>query len=195
MKNLLKFVLNTVVSLYTAKGFLGAYSPDTSVITSQLSSNRRNVSTNISSDASTPVSSRRRRSLLALSSANSTLVGINNPTTCLENGATMIWMVTNDNYPRYDADNLYNTNPGFDYGKFRELEENHQLMDTKSSLFAFKFADEGVYVFKSSNNPLHKMVRFLWSSYFRDSIVRFKEPYGTNLLTFIYIGAGNLISH
>ena len=74
----------------------------------------------------------------------------------------MIWMVSNDNYPKYDADNLYNTNPGFDSGKFRELEEKHLLMDTKSSLFAFKFVEEGVYVFKSSSNALHKMVRFLF---------------------------------
>lgn len=150
-----------VILHYAVNGFLGAYKPDTNIITSQLLNNKRNATTNTSSQSSTPVVSRRRRSLLAVSSANSTLVGINNPTTCLENGATMIWMVSNENYPKYDADNLYNTNPGFDYGKFRELEENHLLLDTKSSLFAFKFVDEGVYVFKSSSNSLHKMVRFL----------------------------------
>lgn len=70
----------------------------------------------------------------------------------------MVWIVNNNNYPIYDADNLYNTNPFFDYGAFRDLQERHSQKSTQYTMFAFKFEVPGVYVFKSSNNAERKMV-------------------------------------
>ena len=73
----------------------------------------------------------------------------------------MLFLVDNDNYPEYDEENLYNTNPDFDSGPFRKLKEKHSLMSTNSTLFAFKFDSPGAYAFKSSKHPESKMVRNL----------------------------------
>ena len=55
-------------------------------------------------------------------------------------------------YPVYVKDSLYNTNPTFDYGAFRELEQNLRDPLTDISTFAFTFNDEGVYVFADAAN-------------------------------------------
>lgn len=136
----------------------GVYDVSSALISELLETNTKQ---NISTTAEPPTNStarRRRRSLLAVS-PSTPLKGITNPTTCLENGASMIFMVDNNNYPIYDADNLYNTNPFFDYGAFTELQEKHQLQSTKYTLFAFKFDVDGVYVFKTSSNSERRMVR------------------------------------
>lgn len=70
----------------------------------------------------------------------------------------MIWRVSNSDYPKYDKTNLYNTNPSFDDGPFKALEEKHELESTSFELFAYKFDTEGVYVFTSSANPESTMV-------------------------------------
>lgn len=77
----------------------------------------------------------------------------------------MMFVVDNDNYPEYDENNLYNTNPDFDSGPFRDLKERHALMNTNSTLFTFKFDSPGVYVFRSSKYPDYKMVcSITWKS-------------------------------
>lgn len=106
-----------------------------------------------SAGVSNSSSSRRRRAVSSLSYR-----GVSNPTTCLTHGSHMIWKVSNSDYPKYDKDSLYNTNPSFDDGPFRALEERHQLESTKFELFAYKFDQEGVYVFTSSKNPESVMV-------------------------------------
>jgi len=70
----------------------------------------------------------------------------------------MIWRVSNSDYPKYDKTNLYNTNPSFDDGPFKALEEKHELESTSFELFAYRFDTEGVYVFTSSANPESTMV-------------------------------------
>ena len=96
---------------------------------------------------------RRRRAVSSLS-----FKGVANPTTCLTHGSHMIWKVSNSDYPKYDRNSLYNTNPSFDDGPFQALEERHQLESTKFELFAYKFDKEGVYVFTSSKKPENTMV-------------------------------------
>ena len=66
--------------------------------------------------------------------------------------------VSNDFFPEYDEGNLYNTNPNFDYGAFKDLAEKHRLMKSNSTLFSFKFTVPGVYAFKLSSNINSKMV-------------------------------------
>ena len=67
--------------------------------------------------------------------------------------------VNNDFFPEYDEGNLYNTNPNFDYGAFKDLAEKHRLMKSNSTLFSFRFTVPGVYAFKLSSNVNSKMVR------------------------------------
>lgn len=69
-----------------------------------------------------------------------------------------MFSVSNEFYPVYDEDNLYNTNPNFDFGAFSDLREQHQLILTNSTLFAFRFTDPGVYVFKMSTSNEQRMV-------------------------------------
>lgn len=134
---------------------MGTYDPPADFILDILNKNRKED--NSTSPTDTP-STRRRRSLLAVSTSGSSLSGISNPTTCVNYDSSMMFIVDNDNYPEYDENNLYNTNPDFDSGPFRDLKERHTLMNTNSTLFAFKFGSPGVYVFKSSKYPDYKMV-------------------------------------
>lgn len=140
-------------------GFLGSYNPPADFIIETLNKNKNDI--NVTSTAGTS-SSRRRRSLLAVSTSNSSLIGIANPTACVGYGTSMMFMVSNENYPEYDENNLYNTNPDFDSGPFRDLKERHALMSTNSTLFAFKFDAPGVYAFRSSKHQDFKMVSFCY---------------------------------
>lgn len=54
--------------------------------------------------------------------------------------------------------NLLNTNEHFDYGGFRALSEAVRQMGTGSTVFAFRFADAGTYVFYLSSNPNKRLV-------------------------------------
>jgi len=101
---------------------------------------------------------RRRRAVSSFS-----FKAVPNPTVCLTHGSHMIWKVSNSDYPKYDKNSLFNTNPSFDDGPFKDLEERHQLESTRFELFAYKFDKEGVYVFSSSKNPENVMVS--WNSY------------------------------
>lgn len=55
--------------------------------------------------------------------------------------------------------NLYNTNPGFDWGAFRTLMEEIWLSSKPEFSLLFQFREPGVYVMKHSNNQYKKMVR------------------------------------
>lgn len=55
-------------------------------------------------------------------------------------------------------DNLYNTNEEFDYGGFRELIEAQSQTSTSTTLFAYRFADPGVYVFYLSSDVNKRIV-------------------------------------
>ncbi len=78
--------------------------------------------------------------------------GIDDPMTCLELGEAILFSISNTSYPVYDVDNLWNTNPDFDYGAYRQLNESQQLT-SQSILFAFRFMESGVFSFFLSNDP------------------------------------------
>ena len=148
------------VLFFSATGFTGAYNPAAAVVEAMLRANFKNAS---SSSALSPVA-RKRRSLLAVSTTNPDMSGINNPVTCLKYNDVLMFSVTNDYFPEYDSKNLYNTNPDFDYGAFKDLAEKHKLMNTNASLFTFRFDTPGVYAFKMSSTSDQKMVSTWFSN-------------------------------
>ncbi|GMH73239.1 hypothetical protein TL16_g06130 [Triparma laevis f. inornata] len=79
------------------------------------------------------------------------LSSIDDPVVCLQLGDSLLYKVTNERYPQYEKDSLLNSNPKFDYGAFRDLDDL-----AKSSavveLFGFTFNDPGVYVFSMSDD-------------------------------------------
>ena len=133
----------------TAGNIQGAYDPSPEGLTEVLAEEVTRSSSNSSSTAKR----RRRRDVTSL-----TFRGLSNPTICLTHSSHMIWRVSNSDYPKYDKTNLYNTNPSFDDGPFKALEEKHELESTSFELFAYRFDTEGVYVFTSSANPESTMV-------------------------------------
>ena len=143
--------------MFVVKGFTGAYNTEPTVVSKMIKDN--SVNSTSTSNSFSP--SRQRRSLLAVSSTNPDLSGINNPTTCLLHNDVMMFSVTNDYYPQYDENNLYNTNPDFDFGAFKDLAEKLQLMGTNLTLFAFRFQSPGVYAFKLSTSVDQRMVRLV----------------------------------
>ncbi|KAM4652070.1 uncharacterized protein O3C94_014406 [Discoglossus pictus] len=68
-----------------------------------------------------------------------------------------MFIASKDNYPVYDVNNLYNTNPTFDWGTFRSLEEEIWLSPRSAFSFLFQFQEPGVYVIKLSSNPYKMM--------------------------------------
>lgn len=102
-------------------------------------------------------SARRRRSLLALNvttAAPSSANEIRNPLVCLEQEDTVafkVYLSGNDrvasNYPVYVKDHLYNNNPEFDYGAFRQLQSYIKETNISLSVFLHVFTDPGIYVF------------------------------------------------
>ena len=125
-------------------GFLGVYNPPTDTIKSMIFSHLKN--------STFPQNFRKRRAL------TEPFTGIKNPTTCINFNEVMLFSVSNKYFPQYDEDNLFNTNPNFDFGAFKDLAEQHNLMETTSTLFAFRFQSEGVYVFKMSSSSDLRMV-------------------------------------
>ena len=114
----------------------------------------------VNSSSPAPARRRRRRAV----TVPLEFKGVPNPTVCLTHGSLMMWKVQNSDYPKYDKTSLFNTNPTFDDGPFQELEERHQLESTRFELFAYKFDQEGVYVFQSSQKPENRMVSD-WNPY------------------------------
>ena len=139
-----------VLFIHTVVGFRGDYSQTAEDLVGFLSHDVELVA-------------RRRRQTL---NSNQTFVttgqtepqfeGIDDPITCLELGEAILFSVSNTSYPVYDVDNLWNSNPSFDYGLFRQLNETQQLTG-ESSLFAFRFNKGGVYTFYLSNDPDRKI--------------------------------------
>ncbi|CAH1789583.1 unnamed protein product [Owenia fusiformis] len=136
-------------------GFVGVYDPNPASIQQILEDNSKgNFTGNYSGGE---VGANRRRLLTTTNLPAGTFTGIQNPTVCLKYGETMFFYVSNDNYPVYDRDNLYNTNQAFDYGGFRELAEAQSQISTATTLFSYRFNDPGVYSFHHSTDTNKKM--------------------------------------
>ncbi|TRY84875.1 hypothetical protein DNTS_017991, partial [Danionella cerebrum] len=84
--------------------------------------------------------------------------GVLNPAACLHPGDILLFTVTQQHYPMYDVDNLYNTNAAFDWGAFRLLAQDQQLIRSAHSLFSISLTEPGVYAFKLSSQRHRQMV-------------------------------------
>ncbi|KAL7831745.1 hypothetical protein AOLI_G00292930 [Acnodon oligacanthus] len=88
--------------------------------------------------------------------------GVMNPTACLHLEDILLFTVTHQHYPQYDAENLFNTNTAFDWGPFRLLAQEIILARSAQSLFSISFHEPGVYALKlSSNQHKHMYVKVL----------------------------------
>ncbi|KAK7156390.1 hypothetical protein R3I94_006451 [Phoxinus phoxinus] len=86
--------------------------------------------------------------------------GVLNPTACLHPGDILLFTVTQQHYPQYDVDSLYNTNTAFDWGPFRLLAQDQELARSAHSLFSISLHEPGVYAYKlSSHQHRHMYVR------------------------------------
>lgn len=174
---LLCFQFSTSFSLshtHTENGFTGRYMDSTEdLIEMLLSQSDEAVSEELFDLLSFQPLTRRRRQTIEAPASNESMVliqngtetstlpedevvGIEDPMTCLELGEAILFQVSNVSYPVYDADNLWNTFPEFDYGLFRQLNETQQLTG-EGTLFPFRFYNSGVFTFYLSNNPDRKI--------------------------------------
>ena len=48
--------------------------------------------------------------------------GVTNPVTCIDQGTTIMFSISKENYPKYNPNSLYNSNKDFDESAFREME-------------------------------------------------------------------------
>ena len=83
--------------------------------------------------------------------ANSSYPVLPNPIVSLKTGDSVIFDISKQNYPKYVKDSLLNTNPDFDYSKFRELEFN-AATNLEFTTFSFTFNTAGTYVFQLSSS-------------------------------------------
>lgn len=84
---------------------------------------------------------------------------ISNPVVCLEQGDVLAFKVfineadrTQSNYPVYVKDHMFNTNPDFDYGAFRQLGSYIRETNITLSVFMHVFSDGGTYVFADAQD-------------------------------------------
>ncbi|XP_067826820.1 uncharacterized protein [Heptranchias perlo] len=156
---------------FAEKGFLGVYDPDPKKLKSLLLMNLDQhpllVSNVFPENMTLPVTSfspddpearwSSSRQFVDSPISGTRFSGIFNPTTCIHIGSIIMFTVSNEHYPVYDIENLYNTNSEFDWGGFRDLIEEMRLTSSTSWLFSYRFTQPGVYVFQLSSNPNKKM--------------------------------------
>ena len=95
-------------------------------------------------------------------STNPLSQAIPNPLICLEVGEAVVFQISRDDngsthYPVYNKEHLLNSNPGFDYGAFRQLATFLQS-NVNISLFVHTFTEPGTYYFRDSVVPSNQMV-------------------------------------
>ncbi|XP_067222021.1 uncharacterized protein si:dkey-103g5.4 isoform X3 [Chanodichthys erythropterus] len=83
--------------------------------------------------------------------------GVLNPTACLHPGDILLFTLTQQHYPQYDGDSLYNTNAAFDWGPFRLLAQDQKRARSAHSLFSISLHEPGVYAFKLSSHQHRRM--------------------------------------
>lgn len=104
--------------------------------------------------------SRKRRSV-----ATSNPVEIRSPIICITIGQAVVFKVninnTNrnmSNYPQYKRDHLFNTNPNFDYGNFRQLDTLIRKTNQTITVFVQLFTEPGVHVFYDNAYPARETI-------------------------------------
>lgn len=80
---------------------------------------------------------------------------IANPLLCLQLNEAIVFQISQDansssiHYPVYNKEHLLNSNPGFDFGAFRQL-ANFIQSGVNISQFVFTFSESGTYYFRDS---------------------------------------------
>ena len=79
---------------------------------------------------------------------------IRSPVVCVNVGQAVFFKISINqlnrslsHYPQYNKNHLFNTNPGFDYGQFRQLNLLIQTTNLNVNSFLNVFAEPGTYVF------------------------------------------------
>lgn len=105
-----------------------------------------------------------RRRLLSTQSTTG-VSGIENPLVCLELEDLILFRVNIDhtnrslsNYPVYQKDHLFNTNPTFDYSEFRDLRFYILNTNVSISFFAHVFTEPGRYVIGDAQEPSWEII-------------------------------------
>ncbi|XP_069546468.1 uncharacterized protein [Brachyistius frenatus] len=90
---------------------------------------------------------------------------IPNPIACVSSGDMLIFHLSinhtdrnRSHFPVYPKDHLFNSNPSWDFGAFRNLQILIKQTNFNSSRFAHVFSDTGKYVFVDSAVPQWSMV-------------------------------------
>uniref|UniRef100_H3BHV3 Uncharacterized protein n=1 Tax=Latimeria chalumnae TaxID=7897 RepID=H3BHV3_LATCH len=134
------------------QGFWGIYNPDQELFQNLF---MKNVNPFLNINASVRSTGKPPQSLLT----GTVFSGILNPIACINIGDIIVFFVSNEHYPVYDIDNLYNTNNLFDWGGFRALAEELSLTSSIPCFLFFQFSQPGVYVLRLSSNRHKRMVR------------------------------------
>eukprot|EP00058_Branchiostoma_floridae_P012905 XP_002598393.1 hypothetical protein BRAFLDRAFT_128123 [Branchiostoma floridae] len=92
---------------------------------------------------------------------------------------------TKSHYPRYQKDHLFNTNPNFDYGAFRQLQEYIEKTNVTVEQFAFVFSDSGQYAFHDAQEPGREIFVSVKAdgSLCEDGVARIQPATENNLVT------------
>ena len=90
-----------------------------------------------------------RRNLANVSATNSSGI-ITNPIVCMSLGDSLVFDITNENYPTYDKDSLFNSNPNYDYSEFRSLAST-AASSLEITTFSTTFSESGTYAFRMSS--------------------------------------------
>ena len=85
-------------------------------------------------------------------------VSLTNPLVCIELGDTIVFDITNTNYPVYQKNSLLNTNPNFDYGTFRNLAFLASSSSSTVSTLIFTFNEAGTYVFSTPSDSTKLLI-------------------------------------
>lgn len=72
---------------------------------------------------------------------------------CIKEFGSISFKVDKENYPVYLEQEIYNTDPFYDYGLFTKLETKLVTANLDIKSFIASFSNAGVYVFGNSKNP------------------------------------------
>lgn len=84
--------------------------------------------------------------------SSSSTPAMENPLVSISVGDSIIFDVSNDDYPVYEKDSLLNDNDDFDYSEFRKLREVARS-SSRITTFTFTFNEDGTYVFSLKSDP------------------------------------------
>lgn len=113
-----------------------------------------------------PKARRKRRAVSEpTNSTNSSIQEINIPTFCFEFGDALMFKITVNkenrtlsHYPRYRKNHLFNSNPNFDYGNFRQLHSIITESNKTLNFFVHVFTEDGTFVFYDNGFPSRETV-------------------------------------